>query len=256
MRALTTAATGMAAQQASLDTIANNLANVQTTGYKRSRTNFQDLVYQELTHGGRSVSSARIDVGSGVRIAGVDKTFQSGAATQTGNQLDLMIEGDRGFFEVQDLQGNLFYTRDGSFRLDGNGQVVTASGLSLGGLTVDPAAERLEVLADGTVNQYYADDPRPVEVGQIMVQDFINPGGLRALGGNLFQQTQGSGPAQPLGDAPDGGPQIRQGFIEGSNVDVANELVQMILTQRAYELNSKAVQAADDSMRVVTNLRG
>lgn len=256
MRALTTAATGMAAQQTSLDTIANNLANVQTTGYKRSRTAFQDLMYQEMTHGGRAVSSARIDIGSGVRVAGVDKTFQAGAAMETGGELDLMIEGSRGFFELQDQQGNLFYTRDGAFGLDANGRIVSKAGLSLGGLTVDPAAERIEVTNKGMVNLYYAGEPRPVEVGQVPVRDFINPGGLRAVGGNLFQMTQGSGPPQMLQEGPDGGLQIRQRFLEGSNVDVANELVQMILTQRAYELNSKAVQAADDSMRVVTNLKG
>lgn len=256
MRALTTAASGMAAQQASLDTIANNLANIQTTGYKRSRTTFQDLMYQELTHGGHSASSARIDVGSGVRIAGIDKTFQQGSADQTGNELDVMIEGPNGFFELQDQQGNFYYTRDGSFRLDANGQIVSASGLSVGGISLDPNAERLEITPDGTVNMFYADDVRPVDVGQIPVRDFINPGGLRAIGGNLFQQTEASGQAQDMGGIGGVGPVLRQGFLEGSNVDVANELVTMIMTQRAYEMNSKAVQAADETMRAVTNLRG
>jgi len=255
MRALYAAATGMAAQQTSLDTVANNLANVQTTGYKRSRASFQDLYYQELTHGGRAASSARIDVGSGVQLGGVDKTFAPGSATQTGNQLDLMIEGPRGFFEMQDQGGNLMYTRDGSFRLDANGQIVNAAGLSLGGITVPQGAERIEVTPEGDVNAYFAGEPNPSNIGQVPIVDFQNPAGLRALGGNLFQQTDGSGQALRL-QAGQEGVSVRQGFLEGSNVDVANELVQMILTQRAYELNSKAVQAADDTMRVVTNLRG
>ena len=255
MRALYAAATGMAAQQTSLDTVANNLANVQTTGYKRSRAAFQDLYYQELTHGGRAASSARIDVGSGVQIGGGDKTFGMGSATMTDNPLDLMIESPRGFFELQDAGGNLMYTRDGSFRLDANGQIVNASGMSLGGITIPEGAERIQVTSEGDVNVFFSGNPDPSNVGRVPIVDFQNPAGLRALGANLFQQTTGSGQAMQLQAGRDG-VNIRQGYLEGSNVDVANELVQMILTQRAYELNSKAVQAADDTLRVVTNLRG
>lgn len=254
MRALYAAATGMAAQQTSLDTVANNLANVQTAGYKRSRASFQDLYYQELTHGGRDASSARIDVGSGVQVSGVDKTFQAGSLTETGNPLDVAIEGNRGFFQLQDQGGNLFYTRDGQFRLDNNGQMVSASGLSLGGLTIPDGANNVVITPEGEVNAFYDGSPDPTFVGNIPLVDFQNAAGLRSVGGNLFQETQQSGQAMQL-DPASSGVSVRQGAVEGSNVDVASELVNMILTQRAYELNSKAVQAADDTLRVVTSLR-
>jgi flagellar basal-body rod protein FlgG len=252
MRALYAAATGMSAQQTRLDSIANNLANVQTTGFKKSRETFQDLYYQELTHGGLGVGAARIDVGSGVQLAAVDKDFQQGSMVETGRSLDVMIEG-RGFFEVTDPTGQLFYTRDGSFRLDPNGQVVTASGLSVGGLAVPQGTERLIIEQNGEVYAEWASGERS-NLGQLPMVDFVNPTGLRSLGGNLYQMTMGSG--QPLPLVPGQDPvQIRQGALEGSNVDVAEELVHMIMTQRAYDLNSKAVQAADETLRTVAQLR-
>ncbi|MFK7930887.1 MAG: flagellar basal-body rod protein FlgG [Myxococcota bacterium] len=254
MRALYAAATGMAAQQTNLDTVANNLANVQTAGYKRSRASFQDLYYQELTHGGRDASSARIDVGSGVQVSGVDKTFQAGSINESGNPLDVAIMGNRGFFQLQDQGGNQFFTRDGQFRLDANGQVVSASGLSLGGLTIPEGANQVIISPEGEVNAFFDGSPDPSFVGQLPIVDFQNPAGLRSVGGNLFQETVQSGQAMQL-DSQESGVTVRQGAFEGSNVDVATELVNMILTQRAYELNSKAVQAADDTLRVVTSLR-
>lgn len=252
MRALYAAATGMAAQQTRLDSIANNLANVQTTGYKKSRENFQDLMYQELTHGGLGASSARIEVGSGVRLAAVDKDFAQGSLTQTGRPLDLAIEGP-GFFEVQGPAGERMFTRDGSFRLDPSGQVVTASGLSVGGLSIPQGAENVRVDETGQVFAEWSDG-RESSLGQLQIVDFLNPTGLRSLGGNVYQATPTSGQPRPVVPGQDR-VAVRQYALEGSNVDVAEELVGMILTQRAYELNSKAVQAADETLRTVANLR-
>jgi flagellar basal-body rod protein FlgG len=252
MRALYAAATGMAAQQTRLDSISNNIANVQTTGYKRSRESFQDLFYQEMTHGGLSASSARIEVGAGVRLAAIDKDFQQGSVSQTGGALDVALEG-RGFFEVQDpMSGQLLYTRDGSFRKDANGMLVTTGGLQVGGINIPDAVESVVIDERGDV--WGAVEGNRVSLGRLNVVDFVNPAGMRSLGGNLYQQTTESGIPQPLTPGQDR-VAIRQGFLEGSNVDIATELVQMILTQRAYELNSKAVQAADETLRVAANLR-
>jgi flagellar basal-body rod protein FlgG len=252
MRALYAAATGMAAQQTRLDSIANNLANVQTTGYKKSRESFQDLMYQELSHGGLGASSARIEVGSGVRLAAVDKDFSVGSITQTGRPLDVAIEGP-GFFEIMGPAGERLFTRDGSFRMDMNGQIVTASGLSVSGLSIPMGAEGIRIDEIGQVHAQWADG-RESMMGQIPIVDFLNPAGLRSLGGNLFQMSPTSGQPRPVVPGQDQ-VAVRQYFLEGSNVDVAEELVGMILTQRAYELNSKAVQAADETLRTVANLR-
>ena len=252
MRALYAAATGMAAQQTRLDSIANNLANVQTTSYKKSRESFQDLYYQELTHGGLDASSARIDVGSGVKLAGVDKDFTQGSVTQTGGSLDVAIEG-RGFFEVTDTGGQRFYTRDGDFRTNANGEIVTASGLSVGGIRIPEGVQSVAIDDAGEVRAVWPDG-RESTLGRLPVVDFVNPTALRSLGGNVYQMTQGSGQPQALIAGQDN-VALRQGFLEGSNVDVAEELVLMILTQRSYELNSKAVQAADETLRQVANLR-
>jgi flagellar basal-body rod protein FlgG len=252
MRALYAAASGMAAQQTRLDSIANNLANVQTTSYKKSRESFQDLYYQELTHGGLDASSARIDVGSGVKLAGVDKEFSQGSVTATGGTLDVAIEG-KGFFEVTDTSGQRFYTRDGDFRTNANGEIVTASGLSLGGIRIPDGVDGVRIDDAGEVNALWPDG-RESSLGRLPLVDFVNPSALRSLGGNLYQMTQQSG--QPQQVVPGQDPvALRQGFLEGSNVDVAEELVLMILTQRSYELNSKAVQAADETLRQVANLR-
>jgi len=252
MRALYAAATGMAAQQTRLDSISNNIANVQTTGYKRSRESFQDLFYQEMTHGGLSASSARIDVGAGVRLAAVDKDFQQGSVAQTGGELDFALEG-RGFFEVQDpMSGQLLYTRDGSFRKDANGMLVTTSGLQVGGINIPEQVQRVVIDERGDV--FGIVEGGQISLGRLNLVDFVNPAGMRTLGGNLYQQTRESGIPRPLNPAQDR-VTVRQGFLEGSNVDIATELVQMILTQRAYEMNSKAVQAADETLRVAANLR-
>lgn len=252
MRALYAAATGMAAQQTRLDSIANNLSNVQTTGFKKSRESFSDLYYQEMTHGGMAPGAARIEVGSGVALTGVEKNFTQGSVAATGAELDVALEG-RGFFEVQDATGQRLYTRDGHFRTDANGQLVNSAGLSVSGITIPEGVSRVRIDETGEVYATWP-DARESNLGQLMVVDFVNPTGLRAAGGNLFQQTVQSGQPQAL--IPGRDPvAVRQGYLEGSNVDVAEELVLMILTQRAYDLNSKAVQAADETLRTVANLR-
>lgn len=253
MRALYAAASGMNAQQVRLDTIANNLANVSTTSFKKSRESFQDLFYQEVSRGGLAASSARIQVGTGVALSSVEKDFSNGQLLSTGNPLDVAING-RGFFLVTDIDGNRFFTRDGAMTLDQNGTLITANGLQYGrGITLPPETEEVKILEDGTVMGRMPNDPSYTTLGQLEMVTFNNPTGLKSMGGNLFQETPTSGMMQFAG--PMDNIRLQQGFLEGSNVDVAEELIAMIQTQRAYELNSKAVQAADDTLRVATNLR-
>ena len=253
MRSLYSAASGMAAQQNRLDNIANNLANINTTGFKKSRESFQDLFYQELTVGGANSGQSQIQVGGGVRTAGMNRDNSAGSLTATGNPYDVAIQGD-GFFVLQTPDGNPVYTRDGSFKLDGNGTLVSSSGLRLAGDISIPTdqVERMEILADGTVQAIFAGDNAFTAMGQIEVSSFVNPNGMRALGGNIFAQTPESGEPQPV-DVNQ--VELRQGYLEGSNVDVAQELIEMIMAQRAFELNSKAVQAADETMQTAVNLR-
>lgn len=253
MRALYAAASGMSAQQTQLETIANNIANVGTTGFKKSRAGFEDLFYQELTSGGKGVSSARVEVGGGVRLASLDKDHSVGTLTATGNPLDMALTG-RGYFELRTPEGEPVYTRDGSFTLDPDGMLVNASGLTVeGDIVIPPETETLQVTADGTVQAILSGDTDYTTLGQLSVVDFVNPAGLRALGGNVYSATPESGDARPL--EFDASNKVMQGTLEGSNVDVAEELVAMIMTQRAYELNSKVVQAADETLQVATQLR-
>lgn len=253
MRALYAAASGMSAQQTQLETIANNIANVGTTGFKKSKAGFEDLFYQEMTSGGKGVSSARVEVGSGVRLSSLDKDHSTGTLSQTNNPLDMALSG-RGYFELRTPEGEPVYTRDGSFTLDADGMLVTASGLVVeGDIVVPPDAETLMVTPDGTVQAILSGDTDYTTLGQLSVVEFVNPSGLRALGGNVYGETPESGDARPL--EFDASNRVMQGVLEGSNVDIAEELVAMIMTQRAYELNSKVVQAADETLQVATQLR-
>lgn len=253
MKALYVAASGMAAQQVRLDTVANNIANVGTTGYKRSREAFQDLFYQELAYGGKSAArAARIEVGGGVQLAGVTKDHRAGDLKNTGEPLHVAIEGDA-MFVLEDPEGARFYSRDGSFRLDAEGLLVTAGGLAVAGDIVIPEeATRVLVLPDGTVQAQLDQDTELTTLGRIELATFVNPAGLRPMGGNLFEETPESGEAMVA--RPEDA-RVRQGFLEASNVDVASELIEMILAQRAFELNSKVVQAADETLSVAVNLR-
>lgn len=252
MRALYTAATGMTAQQQRLDTIANNLANVSTTGFKKSRDAFQDLFYQSLT-GNSAQGGLRLELGGGVKLAGIERDQAQGTMTPTNNPLHVAIQGDA-MFVVETLDGEPMYTRDGSFTKDPDGYLVTASGLRVAGdIQIPDDADQITVDYDGTVHAMTAVTGEDTVLGQIELARFVNPGGLMARGGNLFVPTLQSGEAFPI--EPDGSVQLLQGYLEGSNVDVATELIDMIQAQRVYELNSKVVQAADETLSIAANLR-
>jgi flagellar basal-body rod protein FlgG len=254
IRALYTAATGLEAQQLNIDVIANNLANVGTAGFKRSRADFQDLLYQTLKEPGGPATattqiSTGIQVGLGVRPAAVQRVHLQGDFTQTANPLDVAIEGD-GFFQVTLPDGATAYTRAGAFKLDSTGAMVTSDGDALTPqISIPQGAESITIGADGTVSVTLAGQPAPSQVGQIQTVRFANPAGLRAEGRNLFQETDTSGAPQLGTPGQDGLGQLAQGFLEGSNVSVVEELVAMISGQRAYEINSRAISAADEMLR-------
>ena len=252
MRALYVAASGMTAQQTRIDSVANNLANVSTTAYKKSRAAFQDLFYQELNFGGTGAGHARVEAGGGVRLAAMEKNHEHGAMTATGAQLHAAIAGD-GFFVIEDAEGVERYTRDGTFLLDADGTMRTASGHSLaGGLNIPLESEGIEIAADGTVSSIEEGDY--ITVGQIEVANFVNPAGLRSIGNNIYEATPQSGEAVPV-DLERSATELMQGFLEGSNVDPAEELINLITAQRGYELTSKVIQAADEAMGIATNLK-
>ncbi len=259
MRALWTAASGMEAQQLNIDVISNNLANVNTTGFKKSRADFQDLMYQTLkTTGAPSTSSTQtvgIQVGLGTTPAAVTKVFTAGNITQSGNDLDLAIEGD-GFFQIQMPDGSTSYTRAGSFKKDGQGRVVNSDGYPLIPEIVVPAnASKITIGADGTVSVIQSGQSSPTTLGNIQLASFSNPSGLFSLGHNLYQQTDSSGNPTTGTPGQNGLGNVSQGFLEMSNVNVMEEMVNMIVGQRAYEINSKAVQAADEMLQTTNNLK-
>lgn len=258
IRALFTAATGMEAQQLNLDAIAHNLANVNTTGFKRSRVDFQDLLYQTLRAPG-SVSSQGLEVpsgiqlGHGVGVASVTKLFLQGSFLETGNSLDIAIEGD-GFFQITLPDGEIAYTRDGSFELNRDGTIVTSDGLTLEPeITIPEDAVVIAIGVDGTVSVTLSDATTD-ELGQIELARFINPAGLLSQGRNLFRESQASG--DPILSIPgeDGAGTIRQGFLESSNVSVVDEIVQLIVTQRAFEVNSSVIRTSDEMLQTANNL--
>lgn len=250
MRALYSAASGMTAQQHRLDTIANNISNVSTTGFKKSRDAFQDLFYQTLATGG--VQSNALQLGNGVRLAGVERDHGQGTLVATNDPLHVALQGD-GFFVVETLEGERMYTRDGQFTQDVDGMLVTQSGLRVAGdIQIPSGAASIRIDYDGTVHAAMTDGQDAV-VGQLELARFVNPAGLMARGGNLYQQSPTSG--EPTDVEPGTDVQVVQGFLEQSNVDVAGELIDMIQAQRVFELNSKVVQAADESLQIAVNLR-
>ncbi|MCX8064042.1 MAG: flagellar basal-body rod protein FlgG [Candidatus Hydrogenedentes bacterium] len=261
IRSLFTAATGMIAQQMNIDTIANNLANVNTTGFKRSKVDFQDLLYETIKPAGSETTAGTtipegIQVGHGVRPSAVSKIFSPGSAIQTGNPLDLMIEGD-GFFQVELPDGTIAYTRDGSFKINEEGIVMTADGYPLTPtITIPTDTELITVGADGTVSVRVPGDNTPQNIGTIELARFSNPAGLDArLGRNLFLETQASGAPNVGQPGLDGLGTIAQGFLENSNVQVVEEIIQLIIAQRAYEANSRIVQASDEMLQTANNMR-
>lgn len=256
MRALFTAASGMGAQQIRIDAIANNLANLNTTGFKQIRAEFQDLLYETIrAPGATSTSGATlptgVQLGHGVRLAASSRMFTQGERQNTGSELDLAIDGD-GFFQIQKPGGETLYTRDGTFKRDREGNMVTADGFQLvPNIQIPTDTVQLTILADGTVSVVQAGSSAATQVGQIELARFPNPAGLQALGGNLFSVTESSGDAQTGTPDSDGFGALAQGFLESSNVNVAAELVQMILAQRAFELNSRVIQAGDQMLQTV-----
>ncbi len=261
MRALAIAATGMNAQEQNLEVIANNVANINTTGFKRSRAEFTDLIYQ--TERVMGVSSRGRDatvpegaqVGLGVRTAAIRSLQIQGALTNTGNTLDLAING-RGWFQVTTPNGDTVYTRDGAFNTNAQGQLVTSDGyLVTPTITIPPTATSVTVSQTGLVTATIAGQTAPQSVGQLTTANFINEAGLEALGSNLFQQTAASG--QPTtgvpGDTAFG--VLQQGYLEASNVDPVSEITNLISAQRAYEMNSKVIQAADQMSGTISNMR-
>lgn len=253
IRSLWIAKTGMEGQQTKLDTIANNLANVGTNGFKRGGVVFEDLMYQNLRQAGaaggeQALLPTGLQVGLGVRAAASTRNFAQGSLQQSGNNLDMAIKG-QGFFQVQTPDG-VAYTRDGAFQVDASGQIVTKEGhVLLPGITVPVDAVGLTVSADGTVNAAMPNQTAPQILGQLQLASFVNPAGLEPRGQNLYTETAASGNANTAAPGAGGLGTVLQGFIEGSNVNVVEELVSMISTQRAYELNSKAIQTSDQMLQ-------
>ncbi len=258
LRAIHTAATGMEAMQTNVDNVANNMANVNTTGYKKSTAEFQDLYYQTIRAPGTQVSAdtalpTGVQVGVGVKTASVHKEFTMGAAKSTGNQYDMMIQGD-GFFSVQKENGEVVYSRDGSFKIDGTGRVMTTSGhLLQPPLTIPPGSVSFSVAPNGIVMSKDSQG-KESQIGQIELVAFTNPSGLSALGNNEYQVSESSG--APVQGQPGNNSlgNIMQYNLEASNVNIVNEMVNLIQAQRAYEMNSKVMTAADQMLQVSTNV--
>jgi flagellar basal-body rod protein FlgG len=255
--ALYIARSGLDAQQTRMAVVSNNLANVSTTGFKKGRPSFEDLLYETVNQPGASSTQntelpSGLLLGSGVRTVSTAKIFTQGSMVQTDSSLDMAIEG-RGFFQVLMPDGSTAYTRDGSFSMNAQGQLVTSSGYQL-----DPAisvpAETLSVTigVDGTVSALVAGSAQPTQIGSVLLTDFINPQGLQAVGQNLYKETVSSGAPQQGTPGLNGLGQVRQGSLEGSNVNVVEELVNMIETQRAYEMNSKAIATVDEMLQFVS----
>jgi flagellar basal-body rod protein FlgG len=258
MESLWVAKTGLEAQQTRMSIVAQNLANVNTTGYKRSRAIFEDLLYQNVVQAGGLTSQQTeaptgLNLGTGVRMVATDKQFTQGNLVNTGNTLDVAIQG-RGFFEVLLPDGTRAYTRDGTFQMDADGQVVTSSGYALQpSVTIPPGAQSVTIGRDGVVSAVLAGQSEPIQLGTLQVTDFVNPAGLQPLGQNLYAETIASGPPQPGTPGLNGLGTLVQGMLETSNVSVVEELVSMIETQRAYEMNSRAIETSDQMLRHLTN---
>jgi flagellar basal-body rod protein FlgG len=255
---LYSAATGMEAQQLNLNTIANNLANVNTPGFKRSKIEFQDLLYQKprasgTDSGGGNLVPTGVEVGNGSRVAATSKVFTQGQLTSTGEKLDVAIQGD-GFFEVQRPDGTTGYTRAGSFKLSAQGQVVTVDGLPIlsGFQPIPPGASAIAISEDGQVT---VQGPNGNQTFSLTLARFANPAGLRSLGGNLYEETAASGTPEAGKPGEQGFGRTIQGYTEASNVNIVEEMVSLIVAQRAYEINSKSIQTSDEMLQNIANMK-
>ncbi|WP_313319402.1 flagellar basal-body rod protein FlgG [Stenotrophomonas sp.] len=257
-QALWVAKTGLDAQQTRMSVVSNNLANTNTTGFKRDRASFEDLLYQQVRQPGGSSSAQTqlptgLQLGTGVRVVATSKHFEQGSQQQTGRALDVMVNG-RGFFEVMMPDGSSAYTRDGSFQINAQGELVTNSGYPVQpGIQVPEGAQSMTIGNDGTISVQMAGEAASVEIGSLTLTDFINPAGLQSKGENLYLETTASGPAQNGTPGLNGLGSVVQGALEGSNVNVVEELVSMIETQRAYEMNAKAISTTDSMLGYLNN---
>ncbi len=260
IRALQTAATGMSAQESNVNTISNNIANVNTTGFKKSRTEFDDLLYETVQEAGAKSSgnseyNVGLQVGSGAKVTATRAQHTQGAPQMTNNPYDLMINGE-GFFGIVAPNGELKFTRDGSFNVDAQGTLVTKAGHKVfPGVVVPPNVMSINISDSGTVEAFTRNSPEPINLGQIPVFTFVNPTGLRSEGGNLLGATAGSGQAQQQIAGENSSGVMMQGAIEASNVNVMNEMTDLIKAQRAYEMNSKVMGVADQMLQTVNNVR-
>jgi flagellar basal-body rod protein FlgG len=258
LKALFIAKTGLDAQSTKLAVTANNLANVNTTGFKRDRVAFEDLLYQNVRQVGANETQdttlpSGLQIGTGVRVVATEKLHTQGNLSRTDNPLDISIQG-RGFFQVLQADGTLAFSRDGSFSLDAAGLIVNKSGLPVNpAITIPPNSLSINVGADGEVSALLPGQNAPTIVGQLELADFVNPGGLQSIGGNLFEESVTSGAPQLLNPGLTGAGFLVQGSVETSNVNVVEELVGMIETQRSYEMNSKAVEKTDQMLQTLNN---
>ena len=260
LRSLRIAALGMTAQQLNVDTIANNLANVNTTGYKKNAVEFQDLLYENINLGAaesdsKTVQPLGLQVGLGNRPVSTYRSFSQGALAETGNPLDLCINGN-GFMQILRADGSLAYTRDGTLRINSEGYIVTSSGLKLYPEIVMPeGVSGINIGQNGVISVSYEDEREPEEIGQIELVSFINPAGLKAIGGNLYTDTDSSGEANFGYPGEEGYGTIIQGYLEKSNVDIVQEMINLIVAQRAYEINSKAIKTSDELLAIANQIK-
>jgi len=259
IRSLWIAKTGLDAQQTQMDVIANNLANVSTTGFKRSRAVFEDLLYQTLRQPGAQTSQqtqlpSGLQIGTGVRPVATERIFTQGNLQQTSNSKDVAVQG-AGFFQVLMPDGTTAYTRDGSFQMDSQGQLVTASGFAVQpAITIPANTTSITIGRDGTVSVVQSGSSTPTQVGTLQLATFVNPVGLESKGENLYAETSASGTPSTNTPGTNGAGLLVQGYVETSNVNVAEELVNMIATQRAYEMNSKAITASSEMLQKLTQI--
>mgnify|MGYP001469333172 FL=1 len=260
MKALYIASTGMGAQERNVEVISNNIANMRTTGYKRQRAEFQDLLYQQITRAGSQTSAegtmvpAGLEIGSGVRTVSTPRVMSQGSVNMTERELDVAIRGE-GFFMIQLPDGRTAYTRDGSFERDAEGTLVNSSGYMLDpGITIPGDARGVSIAPDGTVEAYIGTDAAPTQLGQLQLARFVNKSGLESMGDNLFLETAASGPAQISVPNTDGTGDLLQHYLEMANVNSVTEIADLIAAQRAYEMNARVISGADEMMRATSQL--
>jgi flagellar basal-body rod protein FlgG len=261
MKALYTASTGMAAQELNVQVISNNIANMRTTGYKRMRAEFQDLLYQSYGRAGANTSDqgtmvpVGIEIGSGVKIAATPRIMSQGSIVPTEKDLDIAVRGE-GFFAVQLPDGRTAYTRDGSFERDSSGQLVNVDGYQVQpGIVIPDGANAVSIAADGTVEVFLDNEATPTQVGQLQLSRFVNKAGLESIGDNLFVETGASGSAQTGVPGTDGMGNLQQAYLEMANVNAVTEIADLIAAQRAYEMNARVVSGADEMMAATSQLR-